>query len=87
MVEGAEGEGRLQDLVGLDRARRLDARLLGRAAGSRRQQDVPHDLLVPYLAFTQDDFEKELPNIPKGGVASHEYTQADAIAAIKANMK
>ena len=46
---------------------------------------VPHDLLVPYLAFTQDDFEKELPNIPKGGVASHEYTQADAIAAIKAN--
>ncbi|MGB7976181.1 MAG: ABC transporter substrate-binding protein [Roseiarcus sp.] len=48
---------------------------------------VPHDLLVPYLAFTQDDFEKELPNITKGGVASHEYTQADAIAAIKANMK
>src|ERR1700750_1666938 len=31
---------------------------------------MPHDLLVPYLAFTQDDFEKELPNIPKGGVAS-----------------
>ena len=28
-----------------------------------------------------------LPNIQKGGVASHEYTQADAIAAIKANMK
>src|SRR5574337_522997 len=48
---------------------------------------VPHDMVVPYLAFTQDDFEKELPNIPKGGVASHEYTQADAIAAIKANMK
>ena len=48
---------------------------------------VPHDLLVPYLAFTQDDFEKELPNIPKGGVASHEYSQADAIAAIKANEK
>jgi len=48
---------------------------------------VPHDMVVPYLAFTQDDFEKELPNIPKGGVASHEYTQADAIAAIKANTK
>jgi ribose transport system substrate-binding protein len=48
---------------------------------------IPHDLVVPYLAFTQDDFEKELPNIPKGGVASHEYTQADAVAAIKANMK
>ncbi|TIN43543.1 MAG: ABC transporter substrate-binding protein [Mesorhizobium sp.] len=49
--------------------------------------DVPHDLLVPYLAFTQDNFEAELPNIPKGGVASHEYTQEDAIAAIKANIK
>ena len=48
---------------------------------------IPHDLLVPYLAFTQDDFEAELPKIPQGGVASHEYTQADAIAAIKANMK
>ena len=51
------------------------------------KKDIPHDLLVPYLEFTQDTFEKELPNIPKGGVASHEYTQADAIAAIKANMK
>jgi len=48
---------------------------------------IPHDLLVPYLAFNQEDFEAELPKIPKGGVASHEYTQADAIAAIKANMK
>ena len=51
------------------------------------RKDIPHDLLVPYLAFTQNDFEAELPKIPKGGVASHEYTQADAIAAIKANMK
>ena len=51
------------------------------------KKDIPHDLLVPYLEFTQDTFESELPNIPKGGVASHEYTQADAIAAIKANMK
>src|SRR5437764_14088570 len=48
-------------------------------------KSIPHDLLVPYLAFTQADFEAELPNITKGGVASHEYTQADAIAAIKAN--
>src|SRR3984893_13525831 len=38
---------------------------------------IPHDLVVPYLAFTQDDFEKELPNVPKGGLASHEYSQAD----------
>ena len=50
-------------------------------------KNVPHDLLVPYLAFTQDDFEAVLPTIEKGSVASHEYTQADAIAAIKANMK
>ena len=50
-------------------------------------KNVPHDLLVPYLAFTQDNFENELPNIPKGRVATHEYTQADAVAAIKANTK
>ena len=50
-------------------------------------KNVPHDLLVPYLAFTQADFEAALPTIEKGSVASHEYTQADAIAAIKANMK
>ena len=50
-------------------------------------KNVPHDLLVPYLAFTQDNFENELPNIPKGSVATHEYTQADAGAAIKANTK
>ena len=41
-------------------------------------KDIPHDLLVPYLAFTQDDFEAALPTIEKGGVASHEYTQEDA---------
>jgi len=50
-------------------------------------KDVPHDLLVPYLAFTQDDFEAVLPTIEKGSVASHEYTQDDAVKAIKANMK
>jgi ribose transport system substrate-binding protein len=48
---------------------------------------VPHDLVVPYLSFTQDNFEAALTAIPKGGVASHEYTQADAVAAIKANTK
>ena len=48
---------------------------------------VPHDLIVPYLSFTQDTFEAALRNIPKGGVASQEYTQADAIAVIKANTK
>jgi len=44
-------------------------------------------LVVPYLAFTQDAFEAALPTIPEGGVASHEYTQEDAITAIKASMK
>jgi len=48
---------------------------------------VPHDLLVPYLSFTQENFEAALPTIEKGGVASHEYTQDDAVKAIKANMK
>jgi ribose transport system substrate-binding protein len=49
--------------------------------------DIPHDLLVPYLAFTQDDFEAVLPTIEKGGVASTEYTLDDAKKAIDANMK
>jgi len=51
------------------------------------RKDIPHDLLVPYLAFTQSDFEAVLPTIAKGGVASHEYTLAESQAAIKANMK
>ncbi|HEX4764813.1 MAG TPA: ABC transporter substrate-binding protein [Lichenihabitans sp.] len=51
------------------------------------RKDIPHDLLVPYLAFTQDDFEAALPKIPVGGVASTEYTLADAKKAIDANMK
>ena len=48
--------------------------------------DVPHDLLVPYLAFTQDTFEAELPMIETGSVASHEYTMEESLAAIKANI-
>jgi ribose transport system substrate-binding protein len=51
------------------------------------RKDIPHDLVVPYLAFTQDDFEAALPNIQVGGVASHEYTLEDAKKAIEANMK
>src|SRR6201987_5457048 len=51
------------------------------------RKDIPHDLLVPYLAFTQDDFEAALPSIPVGGVASHEYTQEDAKKAIETNIK
>jgi ribose transport system substrate-binding protein len=51
------------------------------------RKDIPHDLLVPYLAFTQDDFEQHLPDIPVGSVASKEYSQEDAIKAIEANIK
>ena len=49
--------------------------------------DIPPDMLVPYLAFTQDDFEAALPKIEVGSVASAEYTQEDAIKAIEANIK
>lgn len=49
--------------------------------------DIPKDLLVPYLAYTQDDFEAGLEKIPAGSVATKEYTQAEAIEAIKANIK
>jgi ribose transport system substrate-binding protein len=48
---------------------------------------IPHDLTVPYLSFRQDNFEAALATIPKGGVASHEYSLQDAVAAVKANMK
>ena len=51
------------------------------------RKDIPHDLLVPYLAFTQDNFEAALPTIEKGSFASAEYPQDDAKKAIDANMK
>ena len=51
------------------------------------RKDIPHDLLVPYLAFTQGDFEAALPKIPAGSVATKEYTQQEAVAAIKTNLK
>jgi ribose transport system substrate-binding protein len=51
------------------------------------RKDIPHDLLVPYLAFTQDDFEQHLADIPVGSVATTEYSQANALEAIKANIK
>jgi ribose transport system substrate-binding protein len=50
-------------------------------------KDIPHDLLVPYLAFDQSNFEAALPNIQPGSVASAEYTQEDAKAAIATNTK
>ena len=49
------------------------------------RKDIPHDLVVPYLAFDQDNFEAALANIPAGGVASHEYTVEEAKKAIESN--
>jgi ribose transport system substrate-binding protein len=51
------------------------------------RKDIPHDLRVPFLAFTQSDFEAALPKIPKGSVATKEYTQAEANTAIQSNIK
>ena len=51
------------------------------------RKDIPHDMLVPFLAFTQGDFEAALPKIQTGSVATKEYSQAEAVAAIKANIK
>jgi ribose transport system substrate-binding protein len=48
---------------------------------------ISHDLIVPYLAFSQDDFEAALRSIPIGGVASHEYSQQEAMTIIKANTR
>jgi ribose transport system substrate-binding protein len=50
-------------------------------------EKVPHDLIVPYLSFDQNNFEAALRTIPNGGVANREYTQADAIAVIRADTK
>jgi len=51
------------------------------------RKDIPHDLLVPYLAFTQENFEAALPKIPTGGVASTEYSRDEALTVIAANLK
>ncbi len=51
------------------------------------REDIPHDIVVPYLAFDQDNFEAALEDVPAGGVANKEYTQAEALAAIQANLE
>jgi ribose transport system substrate-binding protein len=50
-------------------------------------KNTPHDIVVPYLSFTQDNFEAALPSIPRGGVASRDYSLQDARAVINANTK
>jgi ribose transport system substrate-binding protein len=47
-------------------------------------QDVPKDLVVPFLRIDQDNLEESLANTEPGGVANVEYTLEDAQAVIAA---
>jgi ribose transport system substrate-binding protein len=49
-------------------------------------KDIPHDIVDPYLAFTQDTVDAALPKIPVGGVATIEYNLADAKKIISDNV-
>ena len=83
VVEGAEGRQRLRDDVGLDRARRLDAGLLGRPADPRRQGSAEGSgRAVPAHRPGQSGGQTSPPRRP-GGVANVEYTLEDAIAVIE----
>lgn len=48
-------------------------------------KEVPKDVTVPYLSVTNESLEEALAGTPVGGVANKEYTQAEAIQAIKDN--
>ncbi|WP_274425332.1 ABC transporter substrate-binding protein [Chelativorans sp. YIM 93263] len=45
-------------------------------------EDVPKDLVVPFLRIDQDNLEENLANTQEGGVANVEYTLEDAKAVI-----
>ena len=45
-------------------------------------QDVPQDLIVPFLEIQQDGLDEALETTPEGGVANVEYTLEDAQAVI-----
>lgn len=47
-------------------------------------QDVPKDLVVPFLRVDQDNLEENLANTEAGGVANVEYTAEDAQSVIDA---
>ncbi|WP_196260833.1 ABC transporter substrate-binding protein [Pelagibacterium limicola] len=47
-------------------------------------EDVPQDLVVPFLTITQDTLEEALETTPEGGVANVEYSLDDAKAVIAA---
>ncbi|HTJ89121.1 MAG TPA: substrate-binding domain-containing protein [Acidocella sp.] len=48
---------------------------------------IPHDIVVPYYAISQDQLDKALKTAPVGGVADVVYTQQDVTNAIAANSK
>ena len=48
-------------------------------------QDVPHDIVVPYLRWDQDNFEAALAEMEPGDVGTKEYTLEEMQAAIEAN--
>lgn len=45
-------------------------------------QEVPQDLIVPFLEIQQDGLDAALETTPEGGVANVEYTQEDAAEVI-----
>ena len=51
------------------------------------RKDIPHDLVDPYLQFTQDTVTDALPKIPVGGVATVEYSLGDSKKIIDDNIK
>ncbi len=48
--------------------------------------EVPQELVVPFLTITQDSLAEDLANTPVGGVANVEYTLEDAQAVIAGAM-
>jgi ribose transport system substrate-binding protein len=48
-------------------------------------EDVPHDIVVPYLRWDQDNFEAALAEMEPGDVGTKTYTLEEMQAAIEAN--
>jgi ribose transport system substrate-binding protein len=48
-------------------------------------QDVPHDIIVPYLRWDQDDFEAALAEMEPGDVGTKTYTMGEMQQAIEDN--
>jgi ribose transport system substrate-binding protein len=48
-------------------------------------QDIPHDIVVPYLRWDQDDFEAALAEMEPGDVGTKTYTLEEMQEAIEAN--